>query len=254
MVSKGPLSAVLLAGVLMMGTRVPAEPTAPAVSSFAPIVELETIIRELVSASVPRVKDEAAYRSGQQQLARDANTLIVLAVALGLHDADAALKPQAGDLVEAAEELAAAGSLTEAQAAVAALDTALGAEAAPQSAHPTSWENSASQDELMKQVAFLQGKIKRGARGARLASTAEENARLATVLAVIARAVEFDTVGIEGEQPLSQWRKLCGQMRDASTAVHAALTAKDAAATAAALTQLEQSCTACHQVFRPDLP
>lgn len=255
MVGTRPLFLLMLyVGLLSGPSAAHAEPAAPAVSTFAPVGELESVVRAMASDAAARSEDEAAYRSGKQQLARDANTLIVLAVALAMHDAESALKAQAGAVVAAAEKLAASDTQPEAQAAVAALEAALADKAPAAAAPPSTWEHSASQDELMKQVAFLQGKIKRGARGARLASTADENARWATVLAVIAQAVEFDTVGIEGDEKLAAWRGLCGSMRDAAAGVHAALTAKDAAAVSTALERLEQSCTACHRVFRPDLP
>lgn len=229
-------------------------PAVPPVSSFAPLADLEAIVADLVQDNVPRAKDEAAYKSGQQQIARDANTLLVLAAALAQHDGDSPAKARAGALAAAANDLTQAVTQAEAHAALTALEAAVKEAAKPGAAAPAGWETGASQDQLMKQVTFLQNKIKRGAKGSRFASTAEESAKLATVLAVIAQAVQFDTVGIEPGEKLSQWQQFCGQMRDAATAVHNSLAAKDATAVAAALDRLEQSCTACHKVFRPDLP
>lgn len=247
-------STLMLTTALVLPVPASADSGAPVVSQFAPVGDVEALIRGLTADSAARTKDEAAYKSGRQQLARDANTLIVLAVALGLHDAPCDLKTRAGAILAAAEKLSQAGSQGEAQAALSQLEGALQAESAAQAAQPSSWENSAAPDELMKQVAFLQGKIKRGARGARFASTAEENARWATALAIIAQSTAADTAGLEGAEKLAQWREFCGQMQSASVALHQGLAAKDASATAAALDRLEQSCTACHQVFHPDTP
>lgn len=245
---------LLLTAAVLLPVAASAEPGAPVVSQFAPVGEVEALIRGLTVDSAARTKDEAAYKSGRQQLTRDANTLIVLAVALGLHDSPCDLKPRAGAILAAAEKLSQAGSQPEAQEALSQLEGTLQADSAAQAAQPSSWENSAAPDELMKQVAFLQGKIKRGARGSRFASTAEENARWATALAIIARSTAADTAGLEGDEKLAQWREFCGQMQSASVALHQGLAAKDATATATALDRLEQSCTTCHQVFHPDTP
>lgn len=251
----GCKSLFLLCLLMCLSATAPAANLAPTpnVSAFAPIDELVGLIESYVAECLAKTKDEAAYKAGEAQVERNAHTLCVLGTALALHDQEAPLKKLAGGIVAAAAKLAECSSFDESQQAIAELATALKLPVGD-APLPGDWQTSASMAPLMKQVAFLNGKLRRGARGSRFATTADENARHATVLAVIAQAVSADTTGIEGDEKQRQWQDFCEQMRGEAAAAHAALKAKDPGQTTAALGRLEQSCKACHQVFKPDLP
>ncbi len=226
-------------------------PAAPPVSKFAPADDLIAQVDNYVDQFATAVASADEFEKNNTKLRRDANTLVVIALGLALHDADHRLKSQAPAIVTAAQALAKAKDFDTAKSAVAAVQEAVRGTAP--AGGPVKWERAASQGQLMKQVTFLANKLRRGAKpGPRFEAQADENARAAAVLAVIAQGVMADTHDVKDPSQTPQWYQYCGEFRDAAGALNGALHQRNAEAASAALTRMEQSCTTCHKVFRKE--
>ncbi len=243
------LGCVVVFATFAVAAAADGPPPAPPVSSFAPVGDLLAYVDECVTAFTPVLASAEAYDRGKARLEKDADSLSAALLALHLHDQDHRLKHHAGVMFHAAQQLAMAADYASAQQAWQALQAANRGEtsAVPQ----LDWQRAGEMGIVMKQITLLHGKLKRGARpGSRFDGAAEENARLATVLAALAQCSQSDVPPGTSPADTIKWYDLCAEMRDVCSETSRALHARDAAATAAALARVEQNCTACHDGFR----
>ena len=150
--------AMLVEPVGKLGFDAPAMPAPPKVSTFAPAVDLAKqanwYIKDLESA----VADQEEYMDSVDKIANESNTLVVIALALGLHDQESKYKTSAGALIKAAQAVAAAKDFESAKKAIAALKDA--AKDKGQAGGELKWEKIASLPELMNQVPVVNTKLK----------------------------------------------------------------------------------------------
>ncbi len=223
-------------------------PAAPAVSTFASVDDLADQVESYVEDMETAVKDESEYKDSAEKMVKDANTLIVIALALGVSDKDNAYKASAAGIVKAAQEVAAAKDYAAAKAGVDAVKAAIAAKAG--GADALKWEKAASLAELMKAVPTINTKLKGGLKKeSRFKKSAKKAGGYATVLAVIAQGSMANSADTEKPAEADKWFKFCGDMRDAAAEVGAACAKKDHAAAKAAMDKLQESCHACHVVF-----
>jgi hypothetical protein len=221
-------------------------PAASEVSAYAPakdlVGEIDYYVRRLENA----VKTQEDYDDSKDGIAKDANTLIVIALALGLHDQDNQFKQRAGGLLKAAQQAAAADGLEATKAAVQAVKQAAAG------GHSTQvdlkWERVASLPELMKQVPLVHNRLKRHVKRNRVQQATGQ----AAVIAAIAQASMANAGDTEKPSEVDQWVKHCLAMRNAAAAVGAAVRAGDKAATRTAMEGLNKSCDDCHAVFHEE--
>ena len=161
------------------------QPAAPKVSTFAPAKDLAVQVDYYVERLEKAVESESEYKDSADKVVKDANTLSVLALALGLNDQDSNYKKAAPALVKAAQKLAAAKDLATAKAGVAAVKEALGSSG---DASSMKWEKVASLEALMGQVPLVNARLKRNTASARFAKMAKDNAGESATLAAIAQA------------------------------------------------------------------
>ncbi|HJT30602.1 MAG TPA: cytochrome c, partial [Pirellulales bacterium] len=167
-----------------------------------------------------------------------------------LYDTEHPLKTAAPALVEAAGKLAKSKDYAAAQAAFATVELALADKNNGGAAPTTTPAKVASMGQLMKQVTFVNSRLKRGLR--RLGDKTDEKARDTAVLAAIAQAITYDTHEVKHDEQRDDWYRFCGEMRDAAGELNAQIKAADKQGAERALKRLGQSCEACHQVFRPE--
>ncbi len=242
----------VLAVVLLVkcGTALAESPAAPKVSTFAPAKDLASRVEAYIEQFEEAVKDEEEYKASEGKLLKDANTMILIALGLGLHDEENDYKAAAPGLIKAAQQLAAAKDYAGAKAGVAALKKAAHSKGDPSS---LKWEKLASLEQLMKAVPGIDSRLKRNTRTEKAFKTkAKTNAGDAAVLAVIAQGSIADTSEAKGDEQIKQWYKFCEQMRDAAAKVNAGVRAGDFAAVKAAKKDLEKSCHDCHEVFHKE--
>lgn len=244
-------TACLAAALLTTSVAVADPPAPPEASRWAPAEDLIAQVNEYLADFGPALESADEFDSKAQRLKKDAHTLVVIALALGLHDTDHELKPHCAQLVKAARQLAEAEDYDSAVAAHKAVQAAV-AGSGSADAPELKWEPVASLGQLMKQVTFINNRLRRGTSGRRFADRAEENARAAAVLAVIGQAAMPETKDVKDPAELDKWYQYCADMRDAAGEVNARIKANDPDGTAEAMKKLEKSCNDCHAVFRPD--
>lgn len=228
-----------------------AEPVAaPKISSFAPAEDLVNQVDYFVQRLDRAVEVEEDYLDSAGKIAKDSNTLIVVALALGLHDQENKYKSRAGALMQASAGVAAATEYAAAKKAVAAVKAAAAGQGPPNA--NLKWEKVASLKQLMEQVPLIESRLKRGLKPSRFEKQAEKSAGYSAVIAVIGHGAMADTSAAKNGQEIAKWKGFCVQMRDAAAAVNAAVHAKDLEATTAAMTNLSKSCDDCHAVFHEE--
>ncbi|HUY90749.1 MAG TPA: cytochrome c [Pirellulales bacterium] len=230
-----------------VGALLAADPPAPPkLSSIVPAADLVAQAKLYLASFDKGLAGEQEYKESASKIERDAHTLTALALALANHDADNELQAAAPAVMAASQALAAAQDYAAAHAALKSLHAAM--EGKGEKGGAPKWGCVAPMDQLMKQVVFVNNRLKRGMR--RFAKQTEEQARDAAVLAVIAQEFVYDDPGIAESDDLDRWYQLCGQMRDAAGELNAKARAADKAGAEAALAKLAQSCDDCHEVFR----
>jgi len=243
----------LLVGVVMLSVVGPAmadPPEAPKVSTFAPAEDLENQVEFYLDRLQDAVESEEEYKDSETRLAKDANTLIVIALALGLHDTDNKYKEAAPALMKAAQELVEVKDYASAKKGVAAVKAAAAGE--EKMTAKLEWKKAYSLGKLMKQVPLINTRLKRSLRGRRFKSKAKDTAGYTAVLAVIAQASLVDTHEVKNPSEIEKWYKFCADMRDTAATVNAAIRAGDEDAAAAAMEKLAKGCDECHEVFHPE--
>ncbi len=247
----GTIAAVAVGVMAIYAARALAAdpPAPPKVSTFAPAKDVAAQIGVYIARLEEAVVTEEAYKDAETTIAKDANTLVLLALAAGLHDEPNDYKAAAPGLMKAAQELAKAKDFAAAKAGVAAVKKA--AESKSGDAAGLKWTKVADLAELMKQVPLVNNRLKRNLRGDRFTSKAKENAGDVTTIAVIAQGSVADTSAVKKPADEEKWYKSCIQMRDAAAALAKTIRDGDSAAGEKAAGALNQSCDDCHTVFHP---
>ncbi|MHC4406684.1 MAG: hypothetical protein ACYTG0_44240 [Planctomycetota bacterium] len=228
-------------------------------STFAPAADLVGQVSDYLEDFEEAVESEDEFENSKENLPKYANTMILIALALGLHDSDNEYQAAAPAMVKAAQEVAAAADFASAKAAVDAFKEALkSTDGDPAS---LKWEKVASLPELMKAVPLISNRLKRYTRNEdRMKGAVDLMAGNAAVLAVIAQGSLPNSDETDEPEEVQKWIELSIDMRDESAKVIAAIRAfeKDPtteafdAAKTAIETDLEHTCTACHEIFKPD--
>jgi hypothetical protein len=223
----------------------------PKVSTFAPAEDLARQADKFVDTMKNTVASQEEYNDSEGKVVRDANTLVVIALALGLHDQDNKYKEKAGAVMKAAQDVAATKDYASAQKAVAALEKV--AEADGKAGDPLKWEKVAALPDLMKQVPIVNTKLKQAANKTNFKKKAKDSAGYSAVIAAIAQGTISDTSATKNADQVSLWKKFSHAMRDDAGAVNAAIHKGDQPAADKAMKKLNQSCEDCHAVFKPDV-
>ena len=218
-------------------------------SAYAPAKDLLDQVKFFVAQIEEDLSDADDYTEYKQdRVAKDASTLAVLALVLGMHDEDNPVKKSASSAISAAEDLAASsGDHGEAKAALAKVKKAL--EPADEGAD-LKWKSVGDLAQLMKQVPIVNNNLRRGVTGRRFDRTIDRNAGYSATLAAIAQATANDTIYCSDKEDEAEWTKISHSMRDAAAEVNAAVRRGDQEAATAALARVVLTCDECHHRFR----
>ena len=96
----------------------------PKVSTFAPAADLASQADQYIKDLEKAVASEEEYKDSVEKIAKESNTLVVIALALGLHDQPSKYKASAGAVLKAAQAVAATKDFASARKAIAALKAA----------------------------------------------------------------------------------------------------------------------------------
>lgn len=231
------------------GSQAAEVPPAPKPSTFAPASDLAKAVDDYIDKISEVLESEEDFADLQSRVVKDAETVAILALVLGLHDEKTPYQAAAPALIKAARDLSAAAAkdYDAAKKAFAALEAAKTAAGDPAS---LKWEKVASLKELMEQVPLVNSRLKRNMR--RFERQADAIAVDAAVIAAIAQGSMANVDETTQPTKADEWFKYCVAMRDAASAVNKAAKAKDSAEAEKAVALLAESCDACHVVFHPE--
>lgn len=249
MVSRINLRAILWATPLLVLPLVTAdEAGSPKPSQYAPIQDVVAQIEAFLQQLGTDLSAEADYGDDQKsRVAKDANTLIVLAQILATHNEKHDRQKSAAPLLSASQGLAnSTEKFADAKSALEKVNAAWKSD----SGGEVKREPVANLQLLMKQVPIVNNKLRSGVSGRRFDRTIDQNAGLATTLAAIAEASSVDTDYCTGKDEEARWAKICAEMRDAAASINAAVRKKDQKAATAGLERLVKTCDDCHHDFR----
>jgi hypothetical protein len=235
----------------MSGLALAEPPAAPPVSKFAPAQDLENQMSAYRKRLEEGTENENEYKDSQGAVTKQANTVILIALALGLHDEENQYKAAAPALIKAAQELSAAREYPAAKAGVEALKKAAESKEGPTT--ELKWTKMASLPELMKQVPTVNTRLKRNTRTeAAFKKQKKANGGDSAVLAVIAQGSLADTAEAKGDAAkVKQWYELCAKMRDQAAQVNAAVHKGQFGAAEKSMSALNKTCDECHEIFHP---
>lgn len=243
---KKVLTCVSLAA-LGAGLLVPGYAAAPAkIAKVAPVADLVAEAEAKIAALEASLASNDSYlKDKKTTIPVEASVLAILAQAIAEDEEKAGWKASAPDLRDAAMAVANSKSYDEAKKGLAGIKDAHGGKAA--GAKPAQdWNKLAKLSNVMVEVNKRTGKLRKALRK----SPEEENARDASVLAVLALVAHEDTHEVKKKDEIPKWQGYAVTMQTEMTALAAAIKAKDATASKTAWTKAQKSCTECHEVFR----
>jgi len=218
-------------------------------SAYAPAKDLLDQVEYFVAQIEEDLADADDYTEYKQdRVAKDASTLAVLGLVLGMHDQDNPLKNSAPSLIAAAEDLA-ASSADHGQAKAALEKVKKTLEPAAEGS-ALKWKSVGDLPQLMKQVPIVNNNLRRGVTGRRFDRTVDRNAGYAATLAAIAQATANDTIYCSDKEDEAEWMKISTALRDAAAEVNVAVRRGDQEAATEALGRVVVTCDACHHRFR----
>ena len=245
----------LIVGTFVVGSATPVaaagEDAVPKFSTFASADDLAAELKLLTADLEKAVVNEEEYKDQiAGRFVRDASTISLVAIALGLNDQDNPLKPNAKAIVAAAGQLAQAKDYAATKQAVEGLKAALQGEG--KGASDLKWGKVSTLTVLMKdQVpAIYQTKLKTSLK--RFKKRAGEVSAHAATLALIAENALLYIADTKKPTEGAKWTEFAGQMRAAAVNLAAKAHAGDEAGAKAAMDRLDQSCHECHKVFHPE--
>ncbi|MCL2120506.1 MAG: hypothetical protein FWH27_18995, partial [Planctomycetaceae bacterium] len=220
-----------------------------------PVADLEEQVDSYIKELDKSLEDLAASRdfaSDANVLARDANTLIIIALALGMSEENGKYKAAAPEIIKAAQTVAAAKDLAAAKAGLAAVKAAL----EKKSTDKLEWKKMAKMEPVMKlAVPRINTGMTRYIRTEATLKRGIPNVAGATAaLAVIAQGLKpnFDeTIKPDNED---DWVRLSRDFRDLALKANAAIHGFEKGDVSfddfkAVLTTMKESCEHCHAVF-----
>ncbi len=236
-------SLLVIASSLSAAAEIPAAPKA---SSYASAKDLVAALDDYIERIEEVLADPGEFADLQSRMVKDAETISVLALVLGLHDEDNVYKAAAGELIKSSQAVAQAADYKAAKAAFEQLKAAKSAKGAA----VTGWVRVASLKALMEQVPLVNSRLNRNMR--RFERQADGIAQDAAVLAAIAQGSMANLEETIQPSNSEKWFAFCQQMRDAAAVLNKAAVAKDEAGAKDAEAALAKSCDDCHAVFHPE--
>ncbi|MFN0056705.1 MAG: hypothetical protein ACKV0T_31565 [Planctomycetales bacterium] len=226
----------------------PCQAAAPAkIATVAPAADLVAEAEAKIKALEEALATDQSYLGAKNTtIPTEAGVLAVLAQALAESEEASPLKGAAADLREGAIAVAGSKSYDEAKKGLAAIKEAQGGKSAGAKAE-AEWNKLCKLGALMKEVNKRNGKLRRETRNL---TNAEQAARDASVLAVLALAAHDDTHEVKKPEQVAEWQKFAKEYQVQMTAAAAAFKKNDKAAAADAFKKGNTACNDCHAKFR----
>ena len=242
----------LTLGVAGFSVLWPAFAAAPAkISDVAPVGDLVTEADAKIKTLEENLGSDQSYNQTKgSTLPKDAGTLAVLAQAISESSEASPWKASAKDVRDGAIGIWSAKSYDDAKKGlekVKAAHAGTAGDAKPEH----EWNKLAKLGSVMKEVNFQNGKLRSATRKKQMTPQEfDENARRASVLAVLALAAEEDTHEVKKQEETGEWKKFAKEFQTEMSATSAALHKGDLTAAAAGFKKANTACNECHAKFR----
>ncbi len=191
--------------------------------------------------------DSYAKTSEKKEVPQAAGVVACMAQAIVEHPDRSKAKFHAADVRDAAIAVRQAKTFEEASKAFAPLKDAHSGKSAGTSKAEHEWNKLSGLGRMMEEINGRSSTLRRGLR--RLQKP-EETARDATVLAVLALAMEVDTHEVKDQAQLPLWKELSAKYRHEMLEVAKAVRAKDTAKASEHFTAANEACNKCHEQIR----
>jgi cytochrome c556 len=226
-------------------------------SKLPPVEDLEAQLEEYVEELEDDLDDLQGipdFEAGVESLYMDANTLALIALAIGKAEADSKYKKATPEIIEAAQKAAKAEDLDAAKEAVEAVKAALETSGNPDALE---WVKVASLKEVMEHVPAINTGMKRYMKSDRYLSRGIDKIKGGTaVIAAISQGTIPNADETIKPDAVDKWVEYSIISRDAALKVNE-LAHKyendevDFDTIDAAYAEMEETCHTCHEVFNP---
>ncbi|MDO4549781.1 MAG: hypothetical protein Q4C96_00845 [Planctomycetia bacterium] len=220
-------------------------------SVYAPADITAKMLEEYMEAIEKYAAAEEEFEENLPRILRDANTLIALALVLGLHDQPNDYKASAPAIIKTAQALTkkieASGEKTP-LADVQKDVKALRASFTSTEGGDLGWDTPvASMKQMMVQVPLLDSKLKGSLR--RFSRTKDVMAGQAATIAVLCQVSTANVAETEAPTEAEKWIEACIITRDDAAALYTAIANNDKDAAKTAYEKMAKSCDVCHETF-----
>jgi hypothetical protein len=237
-----PLALTLLAGACLVPVQ-----AADKLSTVTPVADLvaeaELKLKELEGF----VADGDTYTKNKKKgIPQAAGTLAVLAQAIAQHDEESAWKKSAPAVRDAAISIAKSGSADDAKKGLEAAKAATGGKGEGKVEH--AWDKLIDMDSLMSEVSKRNNALRKTVR--KLPEDTAAASRDASVMAVLALAIEADTHDVKDKADIEKWKTYSKDLQTSMTKVAALIKEKKEADAKTAFAAAGGSCGKCHSEIR----
>jgi len=240
---------VLSAFSLVTAVLVPVNGAAPVkVSALLDATQLADEAKAKIVKLDQATTDAAAFERALKfkTIATDAGVIACLAQALVEHDKVASTGISAASLRDAALQLSKTRTLEDARKALAAAESAIeGKQTDASPDHP--WNKLINMHRMMEEMEYREGRIRRTLRRPR---TLPRDSSHATVLTVLALAMEADTHEVKKEADLPDWKKWSRDYLNRAAKLTTAMKANKADEAKELFAASTKVCAQCHEKFR----
>lgn len=221
----------------------------------APVADLEHEAAAQHATLAGLLKDKESFEdmeNRKKKIPRAAGVLAVLGQAIAEHPDKAKVKVAGTDLRDAARKVVTAKSYEEATAGLAEIGPALSGKSSGKAETEYAWNKLMSLHRLMEEVKARHVALREVSENLQKgkAGKPEEDARHASMLAVLALPMYADTHEVKKPEEVPQWQEWSKEFRRVSTELSAAVRKSDAEGVKTLLPQATKLCGECHDQFR----
>ncbi|MFP6763866.1 MAG: hypothetical protein VB858_09610 [Planctomycetaceae bacterium] len=234
---------------LVAALFVPVKGAAPVkVSDILDATQLADEVKAKIVKLDQSMADKGAFERALKfkTIATDAGVIACLAQAIAEHEKGPATGMAAASLRDAALRLSRARTMDNARTELAAVEAAVGGKKTDARLdHP--WNKLINMHRMMEEMEYREGRIRRTLRRPR---TLPRDSSHATVLTVLALAMESDTHEVKQESDLPDWKTWSREYRMQAAKLRIAMQANKADEARKLFAASTKVCASCHEKFR----
>lgn len=235
--------------LLMIVCAMNASPRAPSIklSEVASATELAAEISATVIDIEKGLASRESFRESASKLRRSAAQMAVFAQALAQHDHNSKFKKQAPQLRDVALQFANSNSYDEALLNLTELQQAIEGSRSISGPVEYDWSKLASLRTLMDSLRERTDLVRKGLRRSR---DPVSESRHASMMAVLALAVDAHSDRFDQAEKNSDWHTASGNLQQSMTKTAVALRNRAGESALESFTAAQEACDRCHETFK----